>query len=274
MARAASHNSHSLCFWSTDGGDLEGGGPSLTVDFIPGFSVCSLCIVVGSRGPAGVSCCSSTAFSLCLSWFPVYCCWQWRCCWGELLQQYWIQLVTQLVPCALLLAVEVLLGWVAAAVLDSACISVGSLCIVADSGGVAGVSCCSSTGFSLCLGWFPVYCCWQWRSCWGELLQQYWIQLVSQLVPCVLLLTVEVLLGWVAAAVLDSACVSVGSLCIVADSGGVAGVSCCSSTGFSLCLSWFPVYCCWQWRCCWGELVQQYWIQLVSQLVAVYCCWQ
>ena len=39
------------------------------------------------------------------------------------------------------------------------------------------------------------------------LLQQYWIQLVSELVPCVLLLAVEVLMGCVAAAVLDSASV-------------------------------------------------------------------
>ena len=37
------------------------------------------------------------------------------------------------------------------------------------------------------------------------LLQQCWIQLVSELVPCVLLLAVEVLLGCVVAAVLDSA---------------------------------------------------------------------
>ena len=36
---------------------------------------------------------------------------------------------------------------------------------------------------------------------------------------CVLLLAVEVLLGWLAAGVLlDSACVSAGSLCVVADS--------------------------------------------------------
>ena len=47
---------------------------------------------------------------------------------------------------------------------------------------------------------------------------------MSQLVPCVLLLTVEVLLGCVAAAVLDSACVSVGSLYIIAGSRGPAGV--------------------------------------------------
>ena len=74
------------------------------------------------------------------------------------------------------------------------------------------MSCCSSAGFSLCLSWFPV-----------------------------LLLAVEVLLGCVAAAVLDSACVSVGSLCIIAGSRGPAGVCCYGSTGFSLCLSWFPL---------------------------------
>ena len=146
------------------------------------------CVIAGSRGPAGVCCCSSTGFSLCLSCLPV-----------------------------LLLAVEVLLGCVAAAVLDSACASVVSLCIIAGSRGPAGVCCCRSTGFSLCLSWFPV-----------------------------LLLAVEVLLGCVAAAVLDLACASVGSLCIVAGSRGPAGVCCCSSTGFSLCLSWFPVYYCWQ----------------------------
>ena len=50
------------------------------------------------------------------------------------------------------------------------------------------------------------------------------VQLVSELVPCVLLLVVEVLLGGVAAAVLDSACVSVGSLCIITGSRGPAGV--------------------------------------------------
>ena len=135
-----------------------------------------------------MSCCSSAGFSLCLSWFPV-----------------------------LLLAVEVLLGCVAAAVLDSACVSVGSLCIVAGSRGPAGVCCCSSARFSLCLSCFPVHCCWRWRSCWGVLLQQYWIQLVPQLFPCV-----------------------------IAGSRGPAGVCCCSSTGFNLCLSWFPVYYCWQ----------------------------
>ena len=68
---------------------------------------------------------------------------------------------------------------------------------------------------------------------------------MSELVPCVLLLAVEVVLGCVAAAVLDSACVSVGSVCIVAGSRGPAGVCCCSSAGFSLCLSLFPVYCSW-----------------------------
>ena len=95
--------------------------------------------------------------------------------------QCWIQLgVSQLVPCVLLLAVEVLLG-----------------CVV--------VQC------SIQLG-------------------------VSQLVPCVLLLVVEVLLGCVVAAVLDSASVSVGSLCIIAGSRGPAGVCCCSGTGFGFCL--------------------------------------
>ena len=53
---------------------------------------------------------------------------------------------------------------------------------------------------------------------------QCWIHLVSELVPCVLLLAVEVLLGCVAAAVLDSASVSVGSLCIISASRGPAGV--------------------------------------------------
>ena len=60
------------------------------------------------------------------------------------------------------------------------------------------------------------------------LLQQYCIELVPQLVACVLLLTVEVLLRCVAAAVLDSACVSVGSLGIIAGSRGTAGVCCCA----------------------------------------------
>ena len=97
---------------------------------------------------------------------------------------------------------------------------------------------------------------------------------MSQFVPCVLLLAVEVLLGRDAAVVLDSACVSVCflcivlavevllgrdvavvldsacvsvcCLCIVAGSRGPVVFSFCSSTGFSLCLSLFPVYCCWQ----------------------------
>ena len=56
---------------------------------------------------------------------------------------------------------------------------------------------------------------------------------MSQLVPCVLLLAVVVLLGCVAAAVLDSASVLVGSLCIITGSRGPAGVCCCSSAGFS-----------------------------------------
>ena len=43
-----------------------------------------------------------------------------------------------------------------------------------------------------------------------------------ELLPCVLLLAVEVLLGCVAAAVLDSASVSVCSLCIIAGSRGPA----------------------------------------------------
>ena len=47
---------------------------------------------------------------------------------------------------------------------------------------------------------------------------------MSELVPCVLLLAVEVLLGCVAAAVLDSARgVYVGSLCIITGSKGPAG---------------------------------------------------
>ena len=50
------------------------------------------------------------------------------------------------------------------------------------------------------------------------------IHLVSEFVPCVLLLAVEVLLGCVAAAVLDSASVSVGSLCIITGSRGPAGL--------------------------------------------------
>ena len=107
-----------------------------------------------------------------------------------------------------------------------------------------------------------MYYYWQWRSCWGVLLQQCLIQLVSELFPCVLLLAVEALLGCVAAAVLDSARgVSVGSLCIITGSKGPAGcidvqcwiqlvselvpfciitgsrgpagVCCCSSAGFS-----------------------------------------
>ena len=69
---------------------------------------------------------------------------------------------------------------------------------------------------------------------------------MSQFVPCVLLLAVEVLMGRDAAVVLDSACVSVCFLCIVAGSRGPVGSRCCSSTGFSLCLRLFPVYCCWQ----------------------------
>ena len=81
--------------------------------------------------------------------------------------QWWIQLVSELVPFVLLLAVEVLLG----------CVDV-----------------------------------------------QCWIQLVSELVPCVLLLAVEVLLGCVAAAVLGSSSVSVGSLCIITGSGCPAAV--------------------------------------------------
>ena len=69
---------------------------------------------------------------------------------------------------------------------------------------------------------------------------------MSQLVPCVLLLAVEVLLGCVAAAVLDSASVSVGFLCINTGSRGPAGVCCFSSAGSSLCLNWFPLYYYWQ----------------------------
>ena len=56
------------------------------------------------------------------------------------------------------------------------------------------------------------------------LLQQCSIQVVSELVPCVLLLAVEALLGCVAAAVLDSASVLDGSLCIITGSRGPAGV--------------------------------------------------
>ena len=47
---------------------------------------------------------------------------------------------------------------------------------------------------------------------------------MSELVPCVLLLAVEVLLRCVAAVVLDSASVSVVSLCIISGSGGPTGV--------------------------------------------------
>ena len=47
---------------------------------------------------------------------------------------------------------------------------------------------------------------------------------MSELVSCVLILAVEVLLGCVAAAVLDPACVSIGSLCIITGSRGPAGV--------------------------------------------------
>ena len=56
--------------------------------------------------------------------------------------------MSQLVPCALLLAVDVLLRCVAAAVLDSASVLDGSLCIISGSRGPAFVCCCSSTGFS------------------------------------------------------------------------------------------------------------------------------
>ena len=56
---------------------------------------------------------------------------------------------------------------------------------------------------------------------------------MSQFVPCVLLLAEEVLLGCVAEAVLNSASVSVGSLCIITGSGCPAGVCGCSSAGFS-----------------------------------------
>ena len=56
---------------------------------------------------------------------------------------------------------------------------------------------------------------------------------MSQFVPCVLLVAVEVLLRFVAAGVLDSASVSVCSTCIITGSGGPAGVCCCSSAGFS-----------------------------------------
>ena len=45
---------------------------------------------------------------------------------------------------------------------------------------------------------------------------------------------------------LPVACVSIGFVCIVAGSRGLAGLSCCSSTGFRLCPIWLPVYCCWQ----------------------------
>ena len=69
---------------------------------------------------------------------------------------------------------------------------------------------------------------------------------MSQFVACVLLLAEEVLMGRDAEVVLDSGCVSVCSLCIVAGSRGHLGLSSYSSTGFSLCLSLFPVYCCWQ----------------------------
>ena len=62
---------------------------------------------------------------------------------------------------------------------------------------------------------------------------QCWIQLLSELVPCVLFLAVDVLLRCVAAAVLDSASVLDGSLCIISGSRGPALVCCCSSTGFS-----------------------------------------
>ena len=153
--------------------------------------------------------------------------------------------------CILLLPVEVLLGWVAAASTGfSLCLSCFPVCCCWQWRSCR-VSCCSSTGFSLCLQLVlvpSVCCCWQWRSCCGVFLYQYWIHLMSQLIPYVLLLAVEVLLGWLAAGVLlDSACVSAGSLSVVADSWGPARVSCCSSTGFSLCLSWLPVYnCCWQ----------------------------
>ena len=45
-------------------------------------------------------------------------------------------------------------------------------CVYMESWG-AWVSCCSSTGLSLCLGCFPVYCCWQWKSCCNETTYQF-----------------------------------------------------------------------------------------------------
>ena len=112
-----------------------------------------------------------------------------------LLQQCWIHLVSELVPCVLLLAVEVLLECV-----DVQC----WIQLVSEL-----VPCVLLLAVEVLLGCVDVQC---------------WIHLVSQLVPCVLLLAVEVLLGCVAAAVLDSASVSVGSLCIITGSRGPAGV--------------------------------------------------
>ena len=84
--------------------------------------------------------------------------------------------------------------------LDSGVPSLGSVGIKDGDSGFSswvGMSFCSHIGFSMCPhGSLTVYffCC-QWRSCWGELLQL----------------------------VLDSACVSVVSLSVVAGSGGPAG---------------------------------------------------
>ena len=79
--------------------------------------------------------------------------------------------------------------------LDSACVSFGSLCIVAGSGGPAWVSCCSSAGFSLCLHLVPCVLLLAVEVLLCELLQECWIQLVSNWVLRVLCLVVEVLLG-------------------------------------------------------------------------------
>ena len=80
----------------------------------------SLCIITGSRGPAGVCCCSSTWIQLVSELVPCVLLLAVEVLLGCVDVQCWIQLVSELVPCVLLLAVEVLLGCVAAAVLDSA----------------------------------------------------------------------------------------------------------------------------------------------------------
>ena len=108
--------------------------------------------------------------------------------------QCWIQIVSELVPCVLLLAVEVLLGCVEVQCWNHLLSQLVPFVLL--------------LAVEVLLGCVEVQC---------------WNHLVSQLFPCVLFLAVEVLLGCVAAAVLDSVSVSIGSLCIITGSGGPAG---------------------------------------------------